>query len=80
MASSSHLELEPFAQQNDSESLGDIMPTYRDILQCSTLHIFSGGRCIGDIDPKGSVGGGLDPDFSPVKTRSARKLKGVTIE
>ena len=58
MASSSHLELEPFAQQNDSESLGDIMPTYQDILQRSTLQIFFGGRCIGDIDPKGSVGGG----------------------
>ena len=56
------------------------MPTYRDILQRSTLQIFSGGRCIGDIDPKGSVGGGLDPHFSPLKTRRARKLKGVKIE
>ena len=28
-------------------------------------------------DPTGSIRGGLDPEFSPLKTRSAKKLKGV---
>ena len=28
-------------------------------------------------DPKGCIRGGLDPEFSPLKTRNARRLKGL---
>ena len=28
-------------------------------------------------DPEGSISGGLDPEFSPLKTRNTRKLKGL---
>ena len=86
--------LGPFAQPVESESITDVIPSYRDILQKSKLPVYTGGRInIGkpstevlsspgtmgeqSSDPKGSIRGGLDPEFSPLKTRNTRKLKGL---
>ena len=37
----------------------------------------SGSRAVVSDDPKGCIHGGLDPEFSPLKTRSARRRKGL---
>ena len=39
--------------------------------------ISSGSRVMTHDDPKGCISGGLDPEFSPLKTRNARRRKGL---
>ena len=88
------IALEYFSQPVESESITDVIPSYRDLLQKTILPVYSGGRIIvgktssevltspgtkgkQSSDPKGSIQGGLDLEFSPLKTRNARKLKGL---
>ena len=40
-------------------------------------HTTSGSGIVGNDDPSGCILGRLDPEFSPLKTRSARRKKGL---
>jgi hypothetical protein len=89
--------LEQAVNKTVEESLIDLLPSYKEVLNRSPLQIFSGGKTLfgsgsktKTVSPtasvggwgiknelsvkKGSVFGGLEKYFSPIKTRSARKF------
>jgi hypothetical protein len=77
------------------ETLPSFIPSYKDVLKCSPLQVFSERELFScnqkdkssDVEDgkgvkgskkgisvkKGVVFGGLDKDFSPIRTRSVRK-------